>query len=570
MNDFFSLRNPLLCWLGLWVGLLPGLVAQSSLAPATNTYALTHVHVVTAPGELIQNATVVVEDGLITAVGTDVAIPGNARLMRMDSMYVYAGFIDGLGHAGIERPKETPRGQRERPKGDQVANPTPERAGIQPDRMATEMLNPKEKSISDWRKAGFTLVHSVPYGKMLPGQGSLILLAGDKAKDMVLEDAVSVFAQWQSASGVYPGTLLGVLATWRNLYRQAKLNLQHSEAYAANPSGMERPERDPVLEAFHPVIKGELPVVLKAESYLDIQRALTLQQELGFPLILANLKHGTPVLDQVKAQNIPVFLSLDLPKAEKKGKEEDSDDEMTASEKELAALKARKKAAQEARVIQAAKFAEAGLTFGFSTQKAKSKDIQANLRRMIEAGLPAETALAALTTHPAKMLGLEDQLGTVSTGKIANLVVSDKPFFEEKSQIRYVFVDGHPFKMEVKKKKAKKKEGESDAPAVNVAGSWAYSTESPQGTTTGTIIINGEPGSYDGTMESAQMGEPADLEGIQVDGQTLTFSFSFDAGGQMITLDFEVEVDGDSFSGTMSVGAFGEFPIEAERTSKPD
>ncbi|MEO1450329.1 MAG: hypothetical protein AAFV07_12430, partial [Bacteroidota bacterium] len=300
MNDAFHLRRLLLCWLGLWVGLLPGLLAQKKLAPATQTYALTNVHVVPAPGELIKNATVIVEDGLIRAVGTDVKIPGNARIMAMDSMYVYAGFIDGLAHTGIPKPKETSgsdsRSRRGGSRGEEVANPTPEKAGIQPDRMARELLDPSDKSVTEWRKAGFTLVHTVPHGQMLPGQGAIVLLAGEKAKEMVLAGENSLFAQWQSARGVYPGTLIGVLAKWRDLYHQAELNLKHSEAYAANPAGMARPERDPVLEAFHPVIQQKLPVVFKVESYLEIQRALTLQQELKFPLILAGLKHGRAML----------------------------------------------------------------------------------------------------------------------------------------------------------------------------------------------------------------------------------------------------------------------------------
>jgi imidazolonepropionase-like amidohydrolase len=108
---------------------------------------------------------------------------------------------------------------------------------------------------------------------------------------------------------------------------------------------------------------------------------------------------------------------------------------------------------------QATSFQKAGIVFGFSTLTAKPKDIPSNLRRIIKAGLTEDQALAALTTNPASLLGLSDRLGSIDAGKVANLVISRKPYFDEKSKVQYVFVDGVMYKIESKEpeKPAEKK-----------------------------------------------------------------------------------------------------------------
>ena len=144
----------------------------------------------TKPGQKIEGGTVVIKDGLILSVGKNVTIPANAKVVKSDSMYVYAGFIDGLSHIGIPKPD---------PKKNPVKPPkvpgqaTYKQAGIQPHVTVKEVLNPKDKSISDMRKLGYTVAHVVPRGQMLPGSGALISLNGTNADQMILRDKVSLF-----------------------------------------------------------------------------------------------------------------------------------------------------------------------------------------------------------------------------------------------------------------------------------------------------------------------------------------------------------------------------------------
>jgi imidazolonepropionase-like amidohydrolase len=564
------------------------LLAQDELAPVTRTYAITNVNIIQAPGRKIDMGTVVMKDGLIVSVGKNVSIPPDAIVIKADSMYVYAGFIDGLSRVGVVKPKEEERRQRPKDPG----NPKPEEAGITPQDDVRPSLNPSEKSIEELRSIGFTAAHVVPYGGMMPGNGSIILLGGKSSDEMVLVNKASFYSELTPSRGVYPGTVMGVMAKYRELYRQASLSRAYENTYASNRSGIQRPASDRVLEALFPVIDKRQAVLFKAERVIDAQRVLTLQSDLGFSLMLAELKEGWDITNKIKAANAKVFLSLDLPedkdkkeeskkddkkkddskkeepkKEESKKEEPKKDEELkTATKEEKAALEKRKAEFMAKYVGQAATFQKAGIKFGFSTLSSKPANIQANLRRMIAAGLPEDAALASLTTTPAELLGLSDRLGSVDNGKIANLVISDKPYFNEKSKVRYVFVEGNMYKLEIKENKEAKK---GDATAKTVAeGEWTIITETPQGKQEGKISITKDGSVYSGTISGGQIASPVKLDNIMLDGNSLSYNFTLDVGGQAITVNVSVTIDGDAFKGTSTVAEYGSFPTEGKRNPK--
>ncbi|MBK8887681.1 MAG: amidohydrolase family protein [Saprospiraceae bacterium] len=105
---------------------------------------------------------------------------------------------------------------------------------------------------------------------------------------------------------------------------------------------------------------------------------------------------------------------------------------------------------------QAALFEKQGILFGFSFLNVKPSDIKNNIRTLIENGLSEDAALAALTTNPAQILGINNVSGTVEKGKIANLIITDKPYFNEKSAVKYTFVDGRKYEYQGKKKQENK------------------------------------------------------------------------------------------------------------------
>lgn len=561
MNRLYRIPRQWLALVLCWTTLAAFAQEEVKLAPVTRTYAITNVNIIQGPGRKVDMGTVIIRNGIIQNVGKNLSIPADAIVIKADSMYVYAGFIDGYSRAGVTKPKQETN--RERPKD--PGNPDPEQAGITPQNDVRTSLNPADKSVEDLRALGFTTAQVVPYGGMLPGTGSIIQLGGETANEMVLLANSAFYSELTGAQRMYPNTVIGVMSKYRELYRQAAQAKAYESMYASNRAGLERPTNDKILEAFYPVIDKRVPVLFKADRYLDANRVLLLQKDLGFNVVLGDVKDCWDMINKIKSANAKVFLSLDLPDAVKEEKKDEKKEEAKdQSNAEKEALEKRKAESIAQYVAQASAFQKAGVSFGFSTASAKTKDIPANLRRIIAAGLTEDQALAALTTAPAQLLGIADRVGTVDNGKIANLVISDKPYFNEKAKVRYVFVDGVLYKYEVKEeKKVDAKNGNGKKADPN--GKWSYTTETPQGNSTGVINIKNEAGTYSGTITNSMSDRETELKSIMVDGNVLSFSFGFDAGGGSMTIDVNLTIDGTDFEGTMSVGQYGSFPMKGSK-----
>ncbi|MFK7953561.1 MAG: amidohydrolase family protein [Ekhidna sp.] len=549
----------------LLFGILPKLSSaqDSGLRPVSSKYAIKNATIVQAPGKTIQNGTIIIENGIIKAVGSNISIPVDAWIVDADSMFVYPGFISGMSNIGVAEPKAEDTNDDRKMTG----TPTYKRAGITPGSSVRDMLSTKEK-VADYRKIGFTASHSVPHNGMIAGQGSLVLLGGSTSEGMLVKENISMFSQLSGASGVYPNTVIGVMAKYRDLYRKANEAKDYQSRYKSNSNGMERPVSDATIEAMFPVVSKQMTVAFRAESIMDIMRVLTLKNDLGFNLMLGEVKQGWDAIPSIKNAGSSVFLSLDLPEMKEEDKKEEEaeseEKEESIEDKEKAALEMRQKEMIKKYYTQASLFASQGVKFGFSTLESKSKDFKSTMIKVIENGLSEDQALAALTTTPAEILGVSSTMGTIENGKMANLFVSDTAYFTKDSNVRFVFVDGVKYEYAVKKKKKKKSSGEE---AVDASGSWNYSTETPQGKGKGVIKIEGNPGDYTGTISVSFNGSTNDIQNMVVDGNNVTFSFTINMGEE-VTVDISMDIDGDSFEGTLSVAAFGSFPMEGSREPK--
>ncbi|MGC4020565.1 MAG: hypothetical protein QM734_00785 [Cyclobacteriaceae bacterium] len=270
--------------------------------------------IIQGPGRKIEKGTVVMKDGLITAVGAVVSVPPDAVVIKADSMFVYAGFIDGLSRTGVIKPKEDK--DKEKPKD--PGNPPADRVGITPQNDVRNSLSPTDKSVEDLRNLGFTVSQVVPYGNFLPGSASIVLLGGKSPDDMVLISNTALYSELSGTQGLYPNTVMAVMAKWRELYRNASLSKSYQSTYASNRNASVRPTNDRILEAFYPVIDQREPVLFKSEKVMETQRVFTLKNDLNFPLIIADVKEGWPILPKIKSSGAKVFLSLDLPDEVKK------------------------------------------------------------------------------------------------------------------------------------------------------------------------------------------------------------------------------------------------------------
>ncbi len=519
----------------------------------TRTYAITNATIVQSPGEVIEGGSIVFKNGMILGVGTNVSIPGDAQVIDGTDLFVYPGFIDGMSYTGAKRPE-----QMERPDNLFTPNPPNDYAGITPERTVIEQIEVGDNSISNLRKVGFTVSHSVPYGRMLPGSGSILLLSdADHADQMILMSNVSMYTQFSGAPGAYPGNTLGIMAKWRNLYINARNQNQYAQVYSKNPTGLERPTQDRVLQAFYPVVEKEKPVFYNANSLLEAQRALRLMNELDFELVLGNLEDGWHMVDLLKESNAKVFMSLDLPDEPKDSDDEDKTDEVAELEK-------LRMESYKNHLAQFGLFDSLGITFGFSTIDASASKIKSNLTMIVEAGLSEDAALAALTTNAAKLLGIETITGSLESGKIANAVISTGPYFEKDSNVKMVFVDGHKYDFEIKEKGAG---GSVDAASEStLLGSWSYVSTSPQGELTGKMIFEKEGDEITGLMTSDGGNPDQALSNISFVNGTLSFDYSFDGGGQSIEIVIVGDITGTDFDGEASVAQFNiSFPITATK-----
>ena len=538
------------------------LLAQEDkeMKSVSSTYAITNVNIIQAPGRRMDLGTIVIKNGLIVSVGKNLILPPEAIVIKADSMFVYAGFIDGLTRSGVSKPKDDNKDKVKDP-----GNPPPDRAGINPQQDVRVFLNSSDKALEELRNVGFTVAQVVPHGNLLPGQAALVLTGAPSTDAMLLSHRTALYSELTGSGSVYPNTLLGVMAKWRELYRQAAQAKSYESLYASNRVGLERPVADKTLEAFYPVIDQKIPVLFRSEKLLEMHRILSLKKDLGFPLMIADVKEGWPIIGKIKSSGAKVFLSLDLPEEGKKEKVKKEDESLskTPAQVEKEGLEKRKAEAISNYTSQAANFYKAGVPFGFSSMSVKPKDIPSNLRRMIAAGLGEDAALASLTTLPAQLLGLSDRLGTIDNGKMANLVVTDKSYFNEKAKVKFVFVDGVLYTMDMKETK------KSDSNTkVEIEGNWSTVAQTPQGNTEGKLVLKKTGATYAGTISGGNLPAPVDLSEITLEGSTLSYKYPLNLGGQTLSIEVEAKVDGDSFKGTITAGQFGSFPIEGTRDPK--
>jgi imidazolonepropionase-like amidohydrolase len=551
--------------------LVAGWLSQSALAQSdptgkrrvTSTYAITNATVFKAPGDPGSKATILIKDGVILGVGNSLSLPKEAKIIAGDSLFVYPGFIDGAGTMGIVKPKDV-----ERPKDFVSSNPTDEIAGITPWRSATDMYTAASTQVDDWRKAGFTLSQVVPDGGMLPGKTALVLLGDGKANNFLKLNA-ALAANYRSSRGMYPATLAGVMAKFRDIYQNTTLVLEHERLFTFT-AGVKRPQATPTQTAMMPVVQKQLPVLFTAGSELEIRRALALQKELGFKLILTGLENYESVIGAIKSSGTPVLIKLQVP--DDKSIKAQKADGVTESTK---AQYARVKESYDKALKQAAQLEKAGILFGFSTADAKAADVQKNLKAMLDNGLSKKAALAALTTNPAAILGVSGMVGTLEKGKLANLVLTTDTLFKEEAQIKHVIADGYVFDYEVKKKAVKTEAAtakpEAASNAVTVEGVWEYTSETPAGSSGGEITLKRENGvlggsiTYDDPTGSGKASAP--IKNASINGKALSFEFDVAAGGMSLTVTISGEINGKTMEGSLSVPQMGSFPVKATLSS---
>jgi imidazolonepropionase-like amidohydrolase len=406
-------------------------------------FAVKNARIVTVSGAVIENGTVVIAKGLIQAVGTNVTIPPEAWVIDGAGLTVYPGLIDAGTNIGLAQDEDGKKPSR----GPGASGPE-DRPGTTPWRVAADELKTDDKRIESWRNAGFTTALVVPDGGIFPGQATVIDLGGERAGDYVVRPHASVPVSFKPVGGFFgfPDSLMGTIAYVRQVLDDTAWYAQADPIYQANPTKTERVPYDRTENVLSRALQNNETVLLPANNSIQIVRAIRLADEWKVRAVLYGGQQGYEVAAALAASKIPVLVNLKWPERAKDGDPE--------AEQNLRELRFRDRAP-----ATPAALAKAGVKFAlYSGGLDGPKDIFKSLKRATDAGLTPDAALRAMTLDAADILGLSDRLGSIAPGKIANLVVTDGDIFNEKTKVKYAFVDGRWF--EIHEAAAPEKPGE--------------------------------------------------------------------------------------------------------------
>ncbi len=429
----------------VWGLLIGFLVALSTYAQDTpyrlpEVYAIRGARLVTIAQPPIEKGTIVVRNGVIMAIGPEesVLIPADAEVIEGEGLTVYPGFIDAFSSLGMPAQANDPA-YTTYERGNTYSNPQ-----VRPERQAMVLFQPDPAQIARWRRGGFVAVHMAPPHGIFSGQSALISLNDGSTPQMVMKPTVGILMNLRgrgafdpaSAPSGYPSSLMGAIA----LVRQALYDAQHQaevwRIYSANPQGKPRPSLNRSLSALQSLLNREIPLLALANSAPDIQRVLVIADEFNLQVWIVGGQESARVADELSRRQIPVLLSLEMPEPLR------TYDPLNPPT--LTSLRNRALAYQNPALL-----AEKGVTFAFTTEGLNDPErLPRNIRIAIANGLPKEKALEALTLVPARLLGVDDRLGTLEQGKLASFVVTQGELFEPRTRIRYLFIEGKQYKID--------------------------------------------------------------------------------------------------------------------------
>ncbi len=412
------------------------LVLASLLSPSllgaqakpVSTYAITHAKVFTLAGPPIDDATVLIRDGKIAAVGASVEIPKDAQVIDAKGLQVYPGLFDPVSQMGLSEIAAV------------GATVDSSEIGLyNPDIVAATAIHPASAHIRVTRASGVTEVIAAPASGgldfsgsrgIISGQASAIHLSGWTIDEMLIRKSIAMVLNWPtmqtrsfdfSTFSFRERPFSEVKQEYEKKIAELTDWIERASHYsqAMEKGSAARYDRDLKLEALVPVVRGELPLLVLASKARDIRNAVEFCDKQHLKIILAGAAEAYKVKDLLKSKNIPVILqpTLSLPEEE----DDPYDRPMTL----------------------AADLSAAGIQIAFASfDNSFARRLGQQAANAVAYGLPYDEALKAVTLYPAQMFGLEKELGTIEPGKIANLIVTTGDPLELTTDVRYLFLKG--------------------------------------------------------------------------------------------------------------------------------
>ncbi len=493
--------------------------AQSQTTPVRglreNTptvHALVGAKIVVSPEQTIARGNVVVRHGVIVDVGPDIAIPPDAVIHQLEGKTIYAGLIDAFTELD-----------------DDAAKPSSAGAGywneaVTPEFRAADAYKSSKKTNDKLRRQGITARLVAPSRGNIKGTSVLVTTADAEPEQAMLAESVAMHMKLtvdRRVPGEYPRSPMGAVALVRQALCDAEWYADAWPYYEKHPL-VPRPEANTALDALHGVLDAKLPVIIDSSDTLYFFRADRLAREYKLRAIVRGSGEEYQRIDAVRETKLPVIVPVNFPKAPNVGSPE-----MALS------IPLDKLMHWDIAPENAGRLDNAGVTIALTSYGLKdSSTFLTAVTQAVEHGLKRESALRALTVTPAKLLGIGERLGTIETGKLAHLVITDGPLFERKTKIVETWVDGERYDI-------------AASPRDDVRGTWELRlTHNDGGSETLKLELSGEGRKLSGILHRGD--KKVELKSGSLEGAQLTATLP----GKALGWDGFVQLSGTVLDGS--------------------
>lgn len=358
--------------------------------------AIINGYIKTMDGEDIKNGQIIIENGKIMEIGTNLIIPNNVEVIDAKGLLVTPGLVEGHCHIGLWEEGIGFEGED----GNEAVEP------ITPHLRAIDGINPMDQGFQDAREGGVTCAVTGPgSANVIGGTFVAIKTYGKKIDDMIIKDPVAMkIAFGENPKRVYdeqhksPVTRMAIAALLRETLFEAKKYMEDLEASKDDPD--QKPDFDIKLHSMLPVLKREIPLKVHAHRADDIFTALRIAKEFNLDITLDHCTEGHLIADELKAAGKPCLVGPTFGSRTK--------------------VELRNKSFETPKILTDAGIKTAIIT---DSNVIPIQHITMCAGMAVKAGLSEEEAWKAITINPAEITGIDDRVGSIKVGKDADIAI---------------------------------------------------------------------------------------------------------------------------------------------------
>lgn len=450
-----------------------------------NFYYFTNATVHVDFETVVENASLLVQDGFIVGVGTDVEKPKGAIKIDLEGKHIYPSFIDPFSNYGmpeIKKEKWDPNPQSESKKEGAFSW----NQALKPEVDAAHLFKADPKKAKELRNNGFGAVITHQMDGIIRGTSTSVLTGDGNENELMITGYAAALYSFKKGSSKqdYPSSLMGAIALLRQTYYDA-------EWYS---SAQNQDEYNLSLDAF--LANQTLPQIFAVTDYLSAVRADKIGDEFDAQYIIKGSGDEYKKIEYIKATNAAFILPLNFPKAY------DVTDPYDALVVSTEDMKHWELAPNNPMV-----FEQNDIPFAFTADGLeKPSEYLANVRTAVERGLSETYALKAMTYNPAQLIGMSEKLGTLKQGRIANFIITSENIFDSKSEIYENWVKGEKYVIK-------------DMNALDLNGTYSVNVDGKKYM----LTVKGDDGKYKGTIEQDTNKIKAT---VVLDGQLISIGFN--------------------------------------------